>query len=63
MTREDAIARLVKHEMVVTEHNISCMQFYNSLEVTGGHALLDTVCFEGSEAQKWAKEMDEMVGV
>lgn len=56
MKPAEAVARLERNKMIVTEHNISCMQFYTALEEMGATNLLDTVCFEGSPAQKAARE-------
>ena len=59
MTEQEAIDRLARNGMVITPHNITCMQFYTGLEKSGADAfLLSTVCFEGSPAQKAAQEAD-----
>jgi hypothetical protein len=63
VTNEEAISRLERNSMIVNDHNISCMHFYTALESMGATDLLDTVCFEGSDAQKMAQEIDEKLGI
>ena len=41
-----------------TAHNIECEKFAMALLVAGAEDLLDTVCYDGSEAKRMADEHD-----
>lgn len=43
----------------ITSHNIQCEMFAMELEALGAMDLLDTICYDGSEAQRMANEQDK----
>jgi transcriptional regulator of met regulon len=51
--------RLKAKGHAITNHNLLCEQFLVALEQAGVKDMLDTICYEGSPAQKAAHEFDE----